>query len=72
MSRTGDDPNAVTKVLRTVTPGSRPHRDVSMDTFGWVLFLGMIVILVPLIPFLVLTWVLLKIGRFVRRDVLGD
>jgi hypothetical protein len=30
----GDDPGAVEKVLRTVTPGSKGHRDTSMDTIG--------------------------------------
>ena len=35
MSRSqGDDPGAVEKVLRTVMPGSKGHRDTSMDTIG--------------------------------------
>lgn len=72
MSQAEDDPGAVTQVLRTVTPGSKGHRDISMDTFGWVLFLGMVVILVPLLPILVVGWVLTKVFGFVHRNVLGD
>lgn len=72
MSRAEDDPGAVKKVLRTVTPGSAGHRDISMDTFGWVLFLGILVILVPLIPIVLVGWLVLKLGGFVRRNVLGD
>jgi len=72
MSGTEDDPGAVTKALRTVTPGAKGHQDISMDTIGWVIFLGLLVVLVPLLPFLVVGWVLIKLFGFVHRNVLGD
>jgi uncharacterized membrane protein YbaN (DUF454 family) len=43
-----------------------------MDAIGWVILLGIVVILLPLIPILVFGWLLLKIGGFVRRNVLGN
>jgi hypothetical protein len=60
------------KVLRTVTPGSKGHRDVSMDTTGWVILLGIVVVLLPLLPILMVGWLSLKILGFVRRNVLGN
>jgi hypothetical protein len=73
MSRSqGDDPGAVEKVLRTVMPGSKGHRDTSMDTIGWVILLGVVVVLLPLIPIVLVGWLGLKIVGFVRRNVLGD
>lgn len=30
----GDNPGAVKKALETVTPGSKGHRDIGMDTLG--------------------------------------
>ena len=73
MSRSqGDDPGAVEKVLRTVTPGSEGHRDTSMDTIGWVILLGVVVVLLPLIPIVLVGWLGLKIVGFVRRNVLSD
>ena len=73
MSRSqGDDPGAVEKVLRTVVPGSKGHRDTSMDTIGWVILLGVVVVLLPLIPIVLVGWLGLKIVGFVRRNVLGD
>jgi len=68
----GDDPGAVEKVLRTVMPGSKGHRDTSMDTIGWVILLGVVVVLLPLIPIVLVGWLGLKIVGFVRRNVLGD
>lgn len=68
----GDDPGAVEKVLRTVVPGSKGHRDTSMDTIGWVILLGVVVVLLPLIPIVLVGWLGLKIIGFVRRNVLGD
>ena len=67
----GDDPGAVEKVLRTVTPGSKGHRDTSMDTIGWVILL-VVVVLLPLIPIVLVGWLGLKIVGFVCRNVLGD
>lgn len=67
MSQT-DDPGAVKKALRTVTPGSKGHPDIEMDTIGWAIFLGIVILLVPLLPFLVIVWVLTKLFGFARNQ----
>jgi hypothetical protein len=44
--------------LRTVTPPSRTHPNQDMDIIGWGIFL---VLLVPLLPFIIIVWVISKI-----------
>jgi len=56
-----DDPAIPKKVLRTVTPPFRGHRDVETDVIGWTYFLGLLILLVPLLPYLVIIWVLTKV-----------
>jgi hypothetical protein len=43
-----------------------------MDTIGWVILLGVVVVLLPLIPIVLVGRLGLKIIGFVRRNVLGD
>jgi hypothetical protein len=63
-----DDPSGLTERLRTVTPPSAMHRNVEMDAIGWVIFLGMLVVALPLLPILVVVWVLTKLfGRAADR-----
>jgi hypothetical protein len=58
---TTDEPGTVKKAYRRVSPlyGSRPNAE--MDSIGWSIFLGMLVILVPLLPFVLIIWVLGKV-----------
>jgi hypothetical protein len=63
-----EEPRPVTKVLRTVTPGSRPRRDVEMDSIGWMLFLGMVILLVPLLPFFLIVWAIGKTLDFLQAQ----
>ena len=72
MSQPQDDPRAAKKVLGTVMPGSKGHRDISMDTIGWIVLLGILVVLLPLLPILIVGWLSLKTLGFVRRNVLGN
>lgn len=53
-----DDPGVLTKAYRSVSPRYTSHSDAEMDSIGWAMFLGMLVLLVPLLPFLVIIWVL--------------
>ena len=48
---------------RSVTPmtGSRP--DQQMDVIGWLIFLTMVIVLLPLLPVIALIWVLSKLVR---------
>lgn len=59
-----DDPNAIERVYRTVKPTWVGHSDREMSTIGWGIFLGLLVLLVPLLPFILLAWVL---GRILER-----
>ena len=51
--------------LRTVTPlsGTRPNQ--GMDVIGWGIFLGLVILLLPLLPFLVLVWLISKVAEAV-------
>ncbi|WP_459193673.1 DUF7535 family protein [Halosimplex sp. J119] len=59
-----DDPGAAKKLLRTVTPGTGPRPDAEMDSIGWALFLGLVILLVPLLPFLIVGWLFTKVLDF--------
>ncbi|QSG08050.1 DUF7535 family protein [Halapricum desulfuricans] len=58
-SETSED-SAVVEALRTVTPGYSSHRDVEMDVIGWSVFLGLVVLLVPFLPLLIVVWLISK------------
>jgi hypothetical protein len=53
-----DDPGVLTKTYRSVSPWYRSHPDAEMDSIGWAMFLGILVLLLPLLPFLIVVWVL--------------
>jgi hypothetical protein len=51
-------------LLRTVTPltGSSPNQQ--MDAIGWLIFIGMAIVLLPLLPVFVAVWLVSKLtGR---------
>ena len=50
-----------TVVYRTLGEPFRSRPDTEMDVIGWSLFLGMLILLVPLLPFLLLVWVITKV-----------
>mgnify|MGYP006287578265 FL=1 len=63
MSETDDASDSLLpEPLRTVTPPSRTHPDASMDVIGWLIFLGMVVLILPVLPFIVVVWLLAKAG----------
>ena len=47
--------------LQSVTPSYLGRPDREMDVFGWGMFLAMLVILVPLLPFIVIVWMISKV-----------
>ena len=50
--------------IRTVTPLSRTHPDQEMDLIGWLVFLGMAIVLIPLLPVILVLWLVSKLlGR---------
>jgi hypothetical protein len=44
-----------------VTPLADMRRNGEMNAIGWVIFLGILVIALPLLPVIVVGWVLLKL-----------
>jgi hypothetical protein len=72
MSEEQDSPGALTRAYRTVSPGYEGHPDVEMSTIGWAIFLGLVVLLVPLLPFLVLVWVIGKVLDALRGTDEGE
>jgi hypothetical protein len=51
-----DEQGAARKAIRTVTPEFFGRPDREMDVVGWLLFVGIIVVFVPLLPFILLIW----------------
>jgi len=51
-------------VIRTVTAPYRSRSDGEMNVMGMLLGLGLVIVMIPLIPFIVLVWVLSKIAGY--------
>ena len=60
-SAESEEAGMLTRAYRTVTPEYVGREDVEMDVVGWGLFLGLVVLLVPLLPFLVIIWLVGKV-----------
>ncbi len=69
MSETTEDPSATKKALRTVTPPYRGRPDTEMTVVGAVYFLTLLIMLVPLLPFLLIGWLLFKLFGAVDRKL---
>jgi hypothetical protein len=61
VATTDDEPGVLTKAYRSVSPRYESRGNAEMDSIGWAMFLGMLVLFVPLLPFLLLVWVLSKV-----------
>lgn len=55
-----DQPGLLKRTYRTVTPSVGSHEDATMDSLGWTIFLFMVVIFIPLLPFLLVVWLVTK------------
>jgi hypothetical protein len=54
--------------VRSVTPPYRGRPDAEMTTIGIAYFLGLVVLLIPFLPFIAVVWVISKItGHFARK-----
>jgi len=51
-----DDPGLVRQAYRTVTPGYKPRGEGSMNAIGWTILLGILVLMLPLLPFAAVVW----------------
>ncbi|UPW01839.1 hypothetical protein M0R88_07020 [Halorussus gelatinilyticus] len=68
----GAMPAPVKKIARTVTPPYRGRPDAEMTTIGIAYGLGLVVLLIPLLPFIVVVWVVSKITGFLARKAPTD
>jgi hypothetical protein len=55
------DESTLEPVYRTLGKPFRARADAEMDAIGWTIFLGMIILFVPLLPFILLVWVITKV-----------
>lgn len=62
-----DDESTVKKVVRTVTPSFRGRPDQEMNVIGVTYFLLLLILLVPLLPFVLIIWLLTKVFGAVQR-----
>ncbi|MWG34878.1 DUF7535 family protein [Halomarina oriensis] len=58
-----DDPGVLREAIRSVTPASGGRPNMEMDVLGWGVFLGMVVLLVPLLPFILIVWLVSKLAE---------
>ncbi|WP_227375189.1 DUF7535 family protein [Haladaptatus halobius] len=73
MSQGDSGAEPVRKALRTVTPPFRGHPDNEMNAIGIALFLGLVVLLLPLLPFLAIVWLISKLTEAVAQKApVGD
>lgn len=56
-----EDDSTLVDAIRTVTPPTPSQSNMQMNTFGWGLFLGLIILLIPLLPFVVIIWAISKV-----------
>ena len=56
-----DDRSRLPAPLRSVTPLSDYRPNAGMDAIGWGIFLGMVILLVPLLPFILIVWLIAKV-----------
>jgi len=61
MSDAEADESTLEPVYRTLGKPFRARADAEMDAIGWAMFLGMVILFVPLLPFIVLIWVVVKV-----------
>ncbi|MCL7416468.1 MAG: hypothetical protein M8354_01340 [Halalkalicoccus sp.] len=66
MSESGTD-STVKETLRTVTPYYRGRSDGEMNLIGVTYFLVLLVVLVPLLPFVLIVWALSKAFEAVHQ-----
>ncbi|RCU46554.1 hypothetical protein DU504_04060 [Haloplanus salinus] len=55
-----DEPTA-DPVYRTLGKPFRARADAEMDAVGWTIFLGMVILFIPLLPLIVLVWLITKL-----------
>lgn len=60
-----DEPARLRRTFETATPPYRGHGDTQMDAVGAAIALGIVVLLVPLLPFAIVVYLLLKLADLI-------
>lgn len=61
MERSPEEGSTAVEALRTVTPPYAGRPNAEMDVLGWGLFLGLVVLVLPFLPSLIVLWVATKL-----------
>ncbi|MFQ3293539.1 MAG: hypothetical protein ACI9PP_000825 [Halobacteriales archaeon] len=56
-----EEDTTLVDAIRTVTPPTPNRSNLQMNTFGWGLVFGMVILLIPLLPFVVIIWGISKV-----------
>ncbi|KAB1186743.1 MULTISPECIES: hypothetical protein [Haloferax] len=56
------------KAYRTVTPRTGMRPDMEMDSIGWVMFLILVMLFIPLLPFIAIVYVVSKVFEYVTPE----
>lgn len=64
-----DNDEGIRETIRTVTPEYFGRSNREMDAVGWSVFLGMVILLIPLLPFMIIVWVIARITAHADRRV---
>ncbi|MFC7204634.1 hypothetical protein ACFQJC_14030 [Haloferax namakaokahaiae] len=60
-----DTPTLPERVYKTVTPETGTRPDAEMDVIGWSMFLALLMLMLPLLPFLAIVYAVTKLLDFV-------
>lgn len=64
-------PEPVERVVRSVSPQRIPKPNAEMSTVGWLVFVGLLFLLVPLLPVIVAVWGISKVTGFLAGQTKG-
>lgn len=53
--------STLVEVIRTVTPGYGGRENTEMNAIGWGIFLALVVLMVPFLPFIAIVWAISKV-----------
>ncbi|KTG10741.1 hypothetical protein AUR64_05990 [Haloprofundus marisrubri] len=67
MSSDDETPGLMTKAYRTVTPGYTSHPDTEMNVIGLTYALLLVILIVPLLPFMIIVWLLTRVLERAER-----
>ena len=61
-----DDESDVRAALRTVTPLTTEGPDIQMNLFGYLVMLPILLLMLPLLPFIAVGWIVSKAVGILR------